>query len=326
MSAPSPAEPRTADAAPESAGLHLPERMGPFAHLLAWLNLLANMTIVVTGGVVRVTGSGLGCPTWPTCTPESLTTTPEMGWHGLIEFGNRTLTGVLAAFALLMVLAVVRMRRTHGEVVALAWAVLGGVLFQAVLGGITVRMGLNPWIVAAHYIASAVMIVLAAMLLLRVRTELQHGPGARVADGATTPASRAAAWTVFLAGAVVVVLGTVVTGTGPHSGDPDAARHAFDALVITRAHALPAYLVLGAAIVLLVLTRRQPGASAAQRSSAVFLVAAVVAQAAVGYWQHFTGLPVGVVILHLLGSTLVILASTLAWQRQTSRYTVPATA
>ncbi|WP_295019039.1 heme A synthase [uncultured Micrococcus sp.] len=304
----------------------LPDRIGRFAHVLAWLSLLTNMGIVVTGGVVRVSGSGLGCPTWPKCTPESLTATPEMGLHGVIEFGNRTLTGVLGVVALLMLLSVARMHRTHGQVVGLSAGLLAGVVFQAVLGGITVLTELNPWIVAAHFIASAVMIGLAAMLLLRVRAERRHGVGGRIADGATTGRTRGTAWAVLLTTAAVVVVGTMVTGTGPHSGDPDAARHAFDAVLITRLHALPAYALLGASVVLVVLTGRLAGASAGQRGAARALLAVVVSQALVGYWQHFTGLPVGVVMLHLIGSVLVIATATVAWQRQVSRYTVPAAA
>lgn len=294
-----------------------------FAHLMAWLSLIANMAIVITGGVVRLTGSGLGCPTWPKCTPESLTTTPEMGWHGIVEFGNRTLTGVLGVIALLMIAAVWRNRRTHREVFGIALGLLAGIIFQAVLGGITVWTGLNPWIVGAHFIVSAVMIVAAAMLVERVAVERRTGPGAPVADGATTGRSRAAAWTAFVATAVVAFMGTVVTGTGPHSGDPDSVRHAFNALTVTRLHALPAYVLLGATIVLLVLTRRTPGSSAAQRATPVGLLAVVLGQAAIGYWQHLTALPVGVVMLHLLGAVLVIMAATFAWQRQVSRYRAP---
>ena len=294
--------------------------------VLAVANLVANMGIVLTGGAVRLTGSGLGCPTWPKCTPDSLVNTAEMGIHGVIEFGNRTLTGVLGILAILMVVWLWRLRESHREAFLLAVGILGGVVFQAVLGGITVLTQLNPWIVGGHFVASGIMIAIAAMLCQRVRDEHRHGPGYALVDGATTPGTRLGARVVLAVSAVMVVLGTVVTGTGPHSGDPDAVRHGFDALLVTRLHAIPVYPLVLAAIVTAVLVFRTAGASRAQRATILMVLGVIVYQGAVGYWQHFTGLPEGVVVLHLLGSVLTIGAVVSCWQRQTSRYVTPGTA
>lgn len=291
--------------------------------VLAVANLIANMGIVLTGGAVRLTGSGLGCPTWPKCTPDSLVNTAEMGIHGVIEFGNRTLTGVLGILALLMVAWVWRLRRSHREVFLLSVGILAGVVFQAVLGGITVLTQLNPWIVGGHFVASGVMIAIAAMLCQRVRDEHRHGAGHALVDGTTTSGTRLGALAVLVLATVMVVLGTVVTGTGPHSGDPDAVRHGFDALVVTRLHALPVYPLVVVAVLTAVLVAKTAGASPAQRSTAFMVLGVIVYQGAVGYWQHFTGLPEGVVVLHLLGSVLTIGAVVSLWQRQHSRYVTP---
>lgn len=291
--------------------------------VLAVANLIANMGIVLTGGAVRLTGSGLGCPTWPKCTPDSLVNTAEMGIHGVIEFGNRTLTGVLGILALLMVAWLWRLRTSHREAFLLAVGILVGVVFQAVLGGITVLTQLNPWIVGAHFVASGIMIAIAAMLCQRVRDEHRHGAGHALVDGTTTAGTRLGAWAILAVSAVMVVLGTVVTGTGPHSGDPEAVRHGFDAVLVTRLHAIPVYPLVAAAIVTAVLVFRTAGSSRAQRSTILMVLGVIVYQGVVGYWQHFTGLPEGVVILHLLGSVLTIGAVVSFWQRQHSRYVTP---
>ncbi|XNZ01117.1 COX15/CtaA family protein [Micrococcus luteus] len=291
--------------------------------VLAVANLIGNMGIVLTGGAVRLTGSGLGCPTWPMCTPESLVNTPEMGIHGVIEFGNRTLTGLLGFLALGLVMWLWRLRQSHRELFRLALGLLVGVAVQAGIGGITVLTQLNPWIVGAHFVASAIMIFIAAMICQRVRDERNHGGGYALVDGATTSGTRLGAWTVLILATITVAIGTVVTGTGPHSGDPEAARHGFDAMMITRLHAIPVYPLVFAAIVTAVLVFRTAGSSKAQRGTTVMMLGVIVYQGAIGYWQHFTGLPEGLVILHMLGSVLVIGAMASLWQRQTSRYVTP---
>ena len=316
----SPVTPATAS----RRGAVLPARITRGTVVLAVASLISQMGIVVTGGAVRLTASGLGCPTWPMCRPGSLTNTPEMGIHGYIEFGNRTLTGVLSVISLLMILWLWKVRHVHREAFRLSMLLLAGIAVQALIGGATVLLALDPRIVGVHFVISALLIVWATQLLLRVRHARRHPAGTPVVDGATTRISRAAATVNFIALWFTLVLGTLVTGTGPHSGDPQAARHGFDALLITRAHVVPVYVMVIATLVLLVAVHRTPGTSPAQRRTPLFALAAVVLQGAIGYWQHLTGLPIGVVALHLAGATITTVAATVAWQRQTSDHRVPA--
>ena len=183
---------------------------------VALANAVANGAIVVTGGAVRLTGSGLGCPTWPRCTDASFVATPELAGHGVIEFGNRLLTFVLTAVAIATVVVVFRSVRR--DLRPLAVIGLLGIPAQALLGGITVLTGLNPWTVAAHFLLSMVLVAVATTLWLRSRE-----------PGVGQPLLRRP-FVLLVAGiaavtAVVLVLGTVVTGSGPHSGDPKAGPH-----------------------------------------------------------------------------------------------------
>lgn len=307
----------------------LPRDITRTTYWLAVISLVTEIGIIVTGGAVRLTQSGLGCPTWPKCTPESLTNTPEMGIHGYIEFGNRTLTFVVGLAALAVLLWVWNLRRSHPSIFWISVGMLACIPAQAVVGGITVLTGLNPWVVALHFLVSTVMVCFASLLVNRVAAEWRHrealarGEAAAVpspvVDGETSALSRGMAWVAFVTGWVVLYLGTVVTGTGPHGGDADAPRHDFDPLVVTRLHAFPVYLMTAAAIVLLVVVLRQQS-SRRQRISAGALVAVIALQALVGYAQHFTGLPIWLVILHMLGTGLVVWAMTNAWDRQVSTY------
>ena len=131
----------------------------------AWLSFLAEVLIIGTGGAVRLTGSGLGCPTWPTCTAESIVNTPEMGIHGFIEFGNRTLTGLVGILAIIVLVFVLKMRRERRDLFVLALVVVLGVVAQALVGGITVLTGLNPFIVGFHYVASVILVAVCAAFL-----------------------------------------------------------------------------------------------------------------------------------------------------------------
>ncbi|NUL47136.1 heme A synthase [Cellulosimicrobium funkei] len=306
-------------------GRRTPQDITRTTYWLAIVSLVTEIGIIVTGGAVRLTESGLGCPTWPKCTAESLTNTPEMGIHGYIEFGNRLLTFVVGLAAVAVVLWVWNLRRSHPSIFWISVGVLACIPAQAVVGGITVLTGLNPWVVAFHFLVSSVMVCFATLLVNRVAAEWRHRQSAAnptaVADGPTSPASRTLAWVVFVAGWVVLYLGTVVTGTGPHGGDADAPRHDFDPLVVTRLHAFPVYVMTAAALVLLVVVLRQQS-SRLQRISAWALVAVIAFQGIIGYTQHFTGLPIGLVILHMLGTGLVVWGMTTAWDRQVSDYRV----
>lgn len=309
--------------------LRLPRDITRTTYWLAVISLVTEIGIIVTGGAVRLTKSGLGCPTWPKCTPESLTNTPEMGIHGYIEFGNRTLTFVVGVAALAVLLWVWNLRRSHPSIFWMSVGMFACIPAQAVVGGITVLTGLNPWVVALHFLVSSVMVCFASLLVNRVAVEWRHreslgrGVGAEapsaIVDGETSRLSRSMAWVAFAVGWVVLYLGTVVTGTGPHGGDADAPRHDFDPLIVTRLHALPVYLMTAAALVLLVVVLRQQS-SRLQRIAAWALVGVIAFQAIIGYAQHFTGLPIGLVILHMLGTGLVVWAMTTAWDRQVSAY------
>jgi cytochrome c oxidase assembly protein subunit 15 len=284
------------------------------ARLQQWLwwtsvaNLVANIGIVVTGGAVRLTESGLGCPTWPRCTEDSYVPHGALGWHGAIEFGNRMLTFVLVAVAVgcwLAALLVRRVARAQGtepdrRPLVLATVVALGVPLQAVIGGITVLTKLDPYVVALHLLASMAMVAVCVVLLDVLRGPTRDAAPAR---------SRAVAWAVLAVGWVVLWLGTVVTGSGPHSGDLESRRTGLDPELVSRVHAWSVYLLVALTVVLLVLARRA-GRPLLLRA-AVVLLAVELTQGVVGYVQYFTGLPVLLVALHMLGAGLT--SAALAW-------------
>ncbi|WP_346618950.1 COX15/CtaA family protein [Blastococcus montanus] len=269
---------------------------------LAFANVVANGLIVVTGGAVRLTGSGLGCPTFPTCTEDSLITTPEMGVRGVIEFGNRTLTFLLAAIALAVLVAVWRSPRRDLRPLA----VLGflGIPAQAGLGGITVLTGLNPWTVAAHFLISMALVAIATVLWLRSR---EPGVGQPLIRRPLVLLVRG----IAVVTALVLLLGTLVTGSGPHSGDVDANdvptgdRMGFDLELISQLHADAVFLLLGLTIALLVALYATDAPGRVRRAARDLLVVQL-AQGVIGYVQYFTGLPIVLVLLHMLGAVLIV--------------------
>ncbi|MFB0834175.1 COX15/CtaA family protein [Arthrobacter halodurans] len=295
----------------------LPTTVGRGVHALAIASLASQIGIIVTGGAVRLTQSGLGCSEWPNCVPGSMTPTPEMGIHGLIEFGNRTLTFLLTVIAVSMIVAVWRMRRTHPTVFRLAVVLLCVIPVQAVIGGITVWTDLNPWVVSLHFLASAALVSTATLLVNRTGMLLRSEPSVAVPPLSGT--QRALGWTIAASSAAAVVLGTIVTGTGPHAGDANSPRHAFNADLVTRIHVAPVYLLVGATVLALVLAYRT-GAAPRLRTALLALASVVAFQAVIGYVQHFTGLPVGLVLLHMLGSSLLTAAATNVWDRSTGRF------
>jgi cytochrome c oxidase assembly protein subunit 15 len=273
---------------------------------LSLATLVANSLIVVTGAAVRLTDSGLGCPTWPRCTDESYTNTPELGIHGYIEFGNRMLTFALGvAIGLAIVVAAIQRRRRR-SLVRLAAVQLIGILAQAVIGGITVLTGLNPWTVSAHFLVSMALIYAAFALWQRSREG--DGPRRYVVPTSLVWLARAVASVTGL----VLVVGTIVTGSGPHSGDSKAARTGFDPALVSQLHADAVFLLLGVTIAALFAFRAAaeawPDASALAPAVAV-LFAVEVAQAGVGFVQYFTQLPVLVVGLHIAGACAVWIAA-----------------
>ncbi|MPV35806.1 cytochrome oxidase assembly protein [Georgenia subflava] len=281
---------------------------------MAVANLIAQIGIIVTGGAVRLTGSGLGCSEWPMCEPGSFTPVfhEATSIHPYIEFGNRTITGVLTVIAVALLWAVYRrepVASRPGGVKALAWVVLGGIALQAVIGGITVWVDLHPAIVGSHMLISLALVAVSAYLLVRLRSA--DGPARPLLAG---PA-RVLPWLLATLAALMVALGTVVTGTGPHSGDEDAAfRYALDPLIVTRAHALSVWLFVAVAVagaVLLLRRRTDPSLDGARRAW-WWLLAVTLAEGVIGYTQYFTGLPEVLVGLHMLGAALVVTTATFA--------------
>jgi cytochrome c oxidase assembly protein subunit 15 len=269
---------------------------------LTWASLTVNILIVVSGGVVRLTGSGLGCPTWPRCTDESFVPHGELGVHGVIEFGNRLVTFLIAAVAVATFVAALRVGRRGVTRLALVLAV--GVPAQAVLGGVTVLVDLNPWVVAGHLLLSMAMIGVAVALVLRVR---QPDAPAELA------VPRPIAWLValiFVVGWIVLYLGTVVTGSGPYAGDAAAPRNGLDPRAMSQLHADFVFLLLGLTIAAWLVLRAVP-APGSLRDAVQVLLLVELAQGVIGFVQYFNGLPVVVVGLHLLGSALV--SAALAW-------------
>ncbi|GAA2245903.1 COX15/CtaA family protein [Herbiconiux moechotypicola] len=260
--------------------------------------LVVSILIIITGGVVRVTGSGLGCPTWPACDDGSLTTTPELGIHGFIEFTNRALTGVLIAAVGWAIVAARLQKPRERSMTRLAWSQFWLVVANAVAGGVTVLTELNPWVVAMHF--------LMAIALLTTTTLTWHRAHRGQQASVTFPGwVRAASWWLVAATAVLIVVGTLVTGTGPHAGDSaEVPRMAFVWEHVTIVHGVLGVAVLALGVVLLAAVWRIPQARLARRRVLTFVVV-VVAQAAIGIAQALLGLPEWMVVLHLLGSALV---------------------
>jgi len=273
-------------------------------------NLVAQSGIVVTGAIVRVTASGLGCPTWPECAPGSLIPTAEQAesWQKFVEFGNRLLTFVLAALAIAAVVAIIRQRRrwraagmsTRPALFVLAAVPLVGTIIQAVLGGITVLTGLHPATVSAHFLVS--MVIIAAVVALVARSADPSDGGVILLVPTLV---RLLGWAVLAATAVVVFLGVMVTGSGPHSGDIGVdARFGFDFQMISWLHADAVWLFLGLLIGLLVALAISGNAPIARRRAVLLLIVAGI-QGVIGYTQFFTGLPEALVIVHVIGAVLV---------------------
>jgi cytochrome c oxidase assembly protein subunit 15 len=266
---------------------------------LALASLLANVGLVVTGGAVRLTGSGLGCPTWPRCTDASYVTTSQMGAHGVIEFGNRSLTFVVGLLALACVIAAGCQQPRRRPLTLWSALVLAGIPAQAVIGGITVLTKLNPWVVGFHFLAS--MAVIAAAYQLWVRTA-----GAPAGAALPRPLSALTRLTAVTAAAVLAV-GTVVTGSGPHAGDAGARRTGLDPQEISQLHVDLVFLLLGLSVALWY-ALRAVNAPVVARRAAGWLITVELAQGVVGFVQYFTHLPVLAVGLHMLGASAVWVA------------------
>lgn len=259
--------------------------------------------IVVTGAAVRLTGSGLGCSTWPNCEPDSLVPTEESGANGIIEFLNRLFTGLVSVAVVLAVLGSRYRVPRRRDLTWWSWSLVLGVAGQVVLGGITVLTHLSPPIVMGHFLLSAVLVACATVLHHRAG-EPDRGHRRAVA----TTEIRTLARALVVAAAIVLVTGTAVTASGPHGGDENVERLGFFLPDITRVHSAAVWLLLAGTVWTMFLVRRG-GASPVVERAVRILLAVEVGQGAVGYLQYALELPEGLVIVHVLGSMLVLVAT-----------------
>ena len=293
--------------------------------LLAFVVLATQAGIAVTGAIVRVTASGLGCPTWPQCFPGSFTpvgVSEVPGIHQAVEFGNRLLTFVVTLCAALIVLAVIRARRRR-EVLIYAWLIPGGTALQAVLGGITVLTGLLWWTVALHLLASMLMVWLAAVLVAKVAA-----PDAGV-DTVRAPAPLR--WLTALSAVVlggVLIAGTLVTAAGPHAGDKSIDRPVarLEVEIVTLVH-LHSQLLIGylALLVGLAFGLFATGITAPVRRRLFVLLGLVLAQALVGIVQYLTDVPAALVAVHVGGAAMCTAATAALWSSLHAREPLPTT-
>jgi cytochrome c oxidase assembly protein subunit 15 len=276
-------------------------------------NLVAQSGIIVTGAVVRLTGSGLGCPTWPECVEGSYTPTvrQEEGIHKVIEFGNRLLTFVVAIIAIAVLVAVIAnivSRKRAGlpqrrAIIILAMIPFVGTAAQAVLGGITVLTGLNPLTVSAHFLVSMGLVTAAVALVAR-SGDLGDQPIAYLAPKPV----RFLAWLLVSVAGIVVVLGVITTGSGPHSGDAETeSRFGFDPRTIAWLHADTVFLFIGL-LIGFVITLMLFKSTGTMRKRTILLIAVTLTQGFIGYIQYFTGLPSALVAIHVLGAVLTWIA------------------
>lgn len=259
-------------------------------------SLAANILLVVTGGVVRLTASGLGCPTWPRCTADSYVTHPALGIHGIIEFGNRMLTFVLIAVAVCTWLAARRTTLVGGRRRKVRWiatVMALGIPAQGVLGGLTVLTKLNPYVVALHFLLSMALVALGTWLIRLA----YDWPTSKV-----RPLADKLIWLTFAALWIGVWLGTMTTGSGPHAGDLAAPRTGWNIMLVAHVHAIAIYISIASTILVAWLTRWS--------RPALLVIAVEATQAGIGLTQYHLGLPIALVIAHLLGAALTVAAAT----------------
>lgn len=281
----------------------LPTSVDRRLRVLVWMTLVVQTLIVATGGAVRLTGSGLGCPTWPLCTDSSLVNTPEMGIHGYVEFGNRLLSIIVGIVAVVLVLSLLRLRRERRDLFLPAVAILALTVLQGLIGGISVRVQLDPSVVGVHYLVSTVLVALSAALvynaLIGPREGVRRVPGWYAGLVHLTT----------LAVAVTLVVGVLTTGSGPHAGDAGAARNGLNPELLQHIHSWPAYITFGLTVLLLVLAAAR-GIDGPRRFVAG-LLAVEVLQIVVGIAQSRMGLPVLLVGVHMV--LACVLAAAMTW-------------
>lgn len=270
----------------------LPESVSARVRFFAVTSLVIQILIVATGGAVRLTGSGLGCPTWPLCTDSSLIATPEMGVHGAIEFGNRLLSILVGIVAILMVMMLIRLRRERRDLMTLAFVILGGTVLQGLIGGLSVRVQLDPSVVGVHFAISTILVAVSAALVYRVWT----GPRGERLIVARPTAVLTHVTSFFVA--VTVIAGILTTGAGPHAGDDGSARNGLDASILQHVHSWPGYVLI--ALTLLLVIVFAAGGQRRPRNFAILLLVLEVVQALIGIIQSRNGLPILLVGSHMI--------------------------
>ena len=265
--------------------------------LATLLTAICSGLIVVSGGLVRVSNSGLGCPTWPRCTDQAVTSV-GLGINGWIEFGNRCLTTAVSTLVLVAAALVWRQRERRRDLTWPAIGIVAGLFAEIVLGGLTVLFKLAPALVASHFLLSMLFLWNAVVL----HTRVGRTPGPTTLDPRVGPELRVLGIAVQVVAAGVLAVGTLVSGTGPISGGGHHARFGFALRAISQAHADSAMLLTGvvAAVVLVVRTKPVPELT---RRRGTWLGLAVLAQAALGFTQYFLDLPATLVLLHIAGAT-----------------------
>ena len=277
----------------------LPELTPQTYQRVTLLALAALGFIIVTGGAVRLTGSGLGCPQWPNCSAGHLVPRSAASYQPLVEFVNRVVTGLVSLAVIVAVLASVQRRPRRRDLTLLSVGLVLGVVAQIVLGGQTVRHRLDPAFVQAHFLLS--MLIVADAVVLLHRAGLPDGGVHRpLVDHDLVWAGRL----MILVSAMTIVAGTVVTGSGPHGGDDRVQRWQLDLHRVTQVHGTAAMLLVALALTTAWLLRSQGAPVQAQRR-AWLVIEALGAQVAIGYTQYFLGVPVVLVGLHILGAVLV---------------------
>lgn len=263
---------------------------------VARVALFALVAIIITGSLVRLTGSGLGCVDWPACNDERFVDVSS--GHAAIEQVNRLFTGVVAAAVIAAVLSALFIRPRIRRLIWLSVAEVIGVLAQVVVGGIVVLTGLNPWSNMAHFLISIVLVTAGVMLIHE--TKWNMATNRPTGDGRSWGVFAAA---LFLMASVVMVLGTVVTASGPHAGDENAIRFGFDLGSVVRVHAVAVWLFVATLVVAAVVVRRRNAVHLVRPVE--IAIAWTLAQGLIGYVQYFSGVPVFLVALHVAGSVFV---------------------
>ncbi|WP_430592982.1 COX15/CtaA family protein [Humidisolicoccus flavus] len=262
--------------------------------------LVTQIVIVVTGGAVRLTGSGLGCDTWPYCTEGSFAPTPELGIHGIIEFANRVMGGVVLATALVMFVFALLARRSRSDVFIASLLVVLLTIVQALIGAVVVWMHLRPDTVGIHFVLSIVLVAISTLLVWRVWF------GRKGATKLGSPIQRILTHAASGLFAITVFVGILTTGSGPHAGDGGVARNGLDSVLLQHFHSWPAYALFAVVLVQMILAFRD-GPRRHKWASLGFVIV-LVAQIAVGLIQANTGLPVLLVGIHMFLSCIATVA------------------